>query len=123
MTWKNPCMECDNTKRSGVGLFYSNLLRLRKPFPLCYAVCVAVLCSNEVPSGLRITGAGARRKMGWMVHGAGVGCNVMRLVRGKGSLLAVQPEAVAGDSNGVDVVAILVRLDYMKMYGQRHCRR
>ena len=31
-------MECDNTKRSGVGLFYSNFLRLRKPFPLCYAV-------------------------------------------------------------------------------------
>ena len=42
--------------------------------------------------------------MGWLGHGAGVGYNVMRLLRGKGSLLAVQPEAVAGDSNSVDVV-------------------
>ena len=86
-------------------------------------VCAAVLSSNEVPSGSRITGASARRKMGWLGHGAGVCCNIMRLLRGKGLLLAVRPEAVAGDSNGVDVVTIVVRLDDMKMDRQRHCRR
>ena len=36
-------------------------------------VCAAVLSSDEVPSGSRITGAGARRKTGWLGHGAGVG--------------------------------------------------
>ena len=86
-------------------------------------VCAAVLSSDEVPSGSRITGAGAGIKTGWLDHGASVGCNVMQLLRGKGSLLAVRPEAVAGDSNGVDVVTIVVRLDGMKMYGQGHCRR
>ena len=41
ITWKVPCMEFNTPKRSGVGLFCSNFLRLRKPFPLCYAVwCV-----------------------------------------------------------------------------------
>ena len=64
-------------------------------------VCAAVLSSNEVLSGSRIPGAGARRKTGWLGHGAGIGCNVMRLLRDKGLLLAVRPEAVAGDSNGV----------------------
>ena len=86
-------------------------------------VCEAVLSSNEVPSGTRITGAGARRKTGWLGHGTGVCCNIMGLLRGKGLLLAVQPEAVAGDSNSVDVVTIVVRLDGMKMDRQRHCRR
>ena len=34
-------------------------------------VCVAVLSSNEVPSGSCITGSGNRRKTGWLGHGAG----------------------------------------------------
>ena len=85
-------------------------------------VCAEVLSSNEVPSGSRITGAGAGRKTGWLGHGAGVGCNVMRLLHGKGVLLAVRQEAVAGNSNGVNVVTIVVRIDDMKMYGQRHCQ-
>ena len=33
MTRNSPSMECKNTKRSGVGLFCSNLLRLRTPPP------------------------------------------------------------------------------------------
>ena len=86
-------------------------------------VCASVLGSYKVPSGSRITVAGARRKMGWLGHGAGVCCNIMRLLRGKGLLLAVQPEAVAGDSNGVDFVTMVVRLDDMQMHRQRHCRR
>ena len=86
-------------------------------------VCAAVLSSDEVPSGSRITGAGARRKTGWLGHGAGVGCNVMRLLRGKGSFLAVRLEAVAGDSNSVDVDSIAVRLDDMRMDGQICCWR
>ena len=86
-------------------------------------VCAAVLSSNKVPSGLRLTGTGAVRKTGWLDHGAGVGCNVMRLLRGKGSLLEVQPETVAGDRNCVDVVTIVVRIDDMRMDGQRHRRR
>ena len=86
-------------------------------------VCAAVLGSNKVPSGLRITGTGARRKTGWLGHGNGVGCNIMRLLRGKGFVMAVRPEAVAGESNGVDVVTIVVRLYDMRMDGQRHCRR
>ena len=80
-------------------------------------VFASVLSSDEVPSGLRITGSGARRKTGWLCHGAGVGCNVMRLLHRKGSFLAVRPEAVAGDSNGVNFVTIVVRIDDMKMYG------
>ena len=86
-------------------------------------MCVVVLSSDEVPGGSHITGAGARRKTGWLGHGASVGCNVMRILRGKGLLLAVRTEAVAGDSNGVNGVAIVVHLDEMKMYGQIHCRR
>ena len=45
------------------------------------------------------------------------------LLLGKGSLLAVRLEAVAGDSNGAYVVTIVVWLDDMKMDGQEHCRR
>ena len=86
-------------------------------------VCAVVLSSDEVPSGLRITEAGARRKTGWLGHGAGVCCNIMRLLRGKGLLLAVRSEAVAGDSSGVDFVTIVFRLDDMHMDRQRHCRR
>ena len=65
-------------------------------------VCAAVLSRNEVLSGLGISGAGSRRKTGWLSHGAGVSCNIMRLLRGKGLLLAVRPEAVAGNSSSVD---------------------
>ena len=86
-------------------------------------VCAVVLSSDEVPSGSRIMGAGAVRKTGWLGHGVSVGCNVMRLLRGKGLFLAVRPEAVAGDINGVDVVTIVFRLDDLNMYGQRHCRK
>ena len=38
MTWKGPCMDCETPNSSGVGLFYSNLLRLRKRLPPCHAV-------------------------------------------------------------------------------------
>ena len=38
MTWKGPCMDCETPNRSGVGLFYSNSLRLRKCLPPCHAV-------------------------------------------------------------------------------------
>ena len=86
-------------------------------------VCAAVLSSDKVPSGSRIMRTGAGRKTGWLGHGAGVSCNIMRLLRGKGLLLAVQPEAVAGDSNSVDVDSIAVRLDDMRMDRQRHYRR
>ena len=65
-------------------------------------VCAAVLSSNEVLSGLGISGAGSRRNTGWLGHGSGVNCNIMRLLRGKGLLLVVRTEAVAGDSSGVD---------------------
>ena len=86
-------------------------------------VCAAVLSSDKVLSGLRITGTGAGRKTGWLGHGSGVGCNVMQLLRGKGLLLAVQPEVVVGDSNSVNVVIILFRIDDIKMDGQIHCQR
>ena len=86
-------------------------------------VCAAVLSSNEVLSGLGISGSGSRRKTGWRGHGAGVSGNIMRLLHGKGLLLAVRPEAVAGYSNGVDVVTIVVRINDMKMDRKRHCRR
>ena len=86
-------------------------------------VCVAVLSSDEVLSGSRISGTGARRKTGWLGHGAGVCCNIMRLLRGKGLLLAVRPEAVAGDSSGVDFVTLVVRLDDMHMHRLRHWQR
>ena len=35
-------------------------------------VCAAVLSSNEVLSGSGISGAGSRKKMGWLGHGAGM---------------------------------------------------
>ena len=38
MTWKGPCLECGIFKRNGVGLFCSNFLRQRGPFPRCLAV-------------------------------------------------------------------------------------
>ena len=65
-------------------------------------VCAAVLSSNELLSGSGISGAGSRRKTGWLGHGAVVCCNIMRLLRGKGLLLEVRPEAVAGGRSGVD---------------------
>ena len=41
MTWKGKCMECKTSYRSGVGLFCSNVLRLKKPSTPCYVVwCV-----------------------------------------------------------------------------------
>ena len=86
-------------------------------------VCAAVLSRNKVPSGSRITGTSAVRKTGWLGHGAGVDCNVMCLLRGKGLLLVVQPEVVAGDSNDVNVVSIEVWINDMNMDGQRHYRR
>ena len=86
-------------------------------------VFAAVLHSDEVPCGSRITGAGARRKTGWLGHGTGVCYNIMRLLCGKRMLLAVRPEAVAGDISGVDFVTIVVRLDDMQMDRQRHCQR
>ena len=64
-----------------------------------------------------------REKTGWLGHGAGVSCNVMRLLHGKGLLLAVQPETIAGDRNDVNVVTIVVLIDDMRMDGQRHRRR
>ena len=86
-------------------------------------VCATVLSSNEVLSGSRIPGAGARRKKGWLVHGDGECCNIMRLLRGNGLLLAVRLEAVAGDSSGVDFFTLVVRLDDMQMHRRRHCQR
>ena len=86
-------------------------------------VCAAVLSSNEMLSGLRIPGAGARRKTGRLGHGGGVCCNITRLLRRKGLLLVVRPEAVAGDSSGVNFVTMVVRLDDMQMHRNRHCQR
>ena len=85
-------------------------------------VCVAMLGKDKVLSGSRITRTDFREKTGWLGHGTGVGCNVMRLLLGKWSFLAVRQEVVAGGSNGVDVVTIVVRLDDMRMDGQRHHR-
>ena len=85
--------------------------------------CAAVLSSDEVLSGSRISGDGARRETGWLVHGAGVCCNIMGLLSGKGLLMAVRPKAVAGDSSGVDFVTLVVRLDDMQMHRRRHCQR
>ena len=79
-------------------------------------VCVALLSSDEVLSGLRIPGAGARRKTGWMGHVSGVCCNIMRLLHGKGLLLAMRTEAVAGDSSGVDFVTVVFRINDMQMH-------
>ena len=86
-------------------------------------VCAAVLSSNEVLSGSGILGAGSRRKTGWMGHGAGVCCNIIRLLHGKGLLLVVRPEVVAGDRSGVDFFTLVVRLDDMQMHRRSHCQR
>ena len=86
-------------------------------------VCVLVLGSDKVLSGLRKTGTGSGRKSGWLVNGTGVGCNAMRILLDKKPLLAVRPEAVAGESNGVNVVAFVVRLDEFGLVGQRYPRR
>ena len=86
-------------------------------------VCAEVLSSNEVLSGLGISGAGSRRKTGWLGHDTGVSCNIMRLLRGKGLFLAVRTEAVAGDSSGVDFFTLVVRLADMQMHRRRHCQR
>ena len=74
-------------------------------------IFAVVLSTDGVPSGLRTTGAGARRKTGWLGHATGDFCHIMWLLRDKGLLLAVRPEAVAGDSNGVNVVTIVVRIN------------
>ena len=47
----------------------------------------------------------------------------MRLLRGKRLLLAVRPEAIAGDSSGVDFFTLVVRLSDMQMHRRRHCQR
>ena len=86
-------------------------------------VFVAVLSSNEVVSGSGISGSGSRRKTGWLGHGAGVCCNIMRLLRGKGLVLVVLPEAVAGDSSGIYFFTVVVLLDDIQMHRRRHCQR
>ena len=86
-------------------------------------VYAAVLSSKEVLSGSGISGAGFRRKTGWLGHVAGVCCNIMRLLRGKGLLMAVRPEAVAGGSSGVKFFTLVIRLDDMQMHRRRHCQR
>ena len=82
-----------------------------------------VLGSNKVPSGLRKTGTGTRRKAGWTGNSTDVGCNVMQILLGKRPLLVVQPETVAGDRNGIAIIAIVVRLDEIGMDGKRHHQR
>ena len=47
----------------------------------------------------------------------------MQILIGKSPFLTVQPEAVVGDSNGVDVFAIVIRIDEVGMDGQRHPQR
>ena len=86
-------------------------------------VCVAMLSSDKVLSGLRILGAGASKNTGWLGHGAGVCCNIMRLLRGKWLFLAVRPEAVAGDSSSINFVTLVFRLDDIQMHRQRHYHR
>ena len=76
-----------------------------------------------MPSGSQKTGTGTGRKSGWLGNGTGVGCNVMRLLLGKRPLLAVRLYAVAGDSNGVDVVSIVVWIDEFGLDSQRQPRR
>ena len=53
----------------------------------------------------------------------GVGCILMGLLFGKRPLLVVQPETVAGDRNGIAIIAIVVRLDEIGMDGKRHHQR
>ena len=86
-------------------------------------ICVSVPSSYKVPIGLHKVGTGTGIKAGWLGNITGVGCNVMRLLIGQWPLLTVRPEAVAGDSNGVYVVAIVVRINEVGMYGQRHPQR
>ena len=85
--------------------------------------CASVLGSDKVPSGSRKKGTGTRRKAGWLGNGTGVGYNVMRLLIGKRLLQGVQSEAVAGDINGVGVVAIVVWLNEVGMDRQRNPQR
>ena len=80
-----------------------------------------MLVSDKVPIGSRKTGTGTGQI--WLGNGTGVGCNVMRLLLGKRPVLAVRPEAVAGDCNGVDVVAIVVWLDEVGLDGKCHPQR
>ena len=70
-----------------------------------------VLSSDKVPIGSHKTGTVAGRKSGWLGNVTDVGCNVLHLLLVKRPLLEVQPEAIEGDSNGLDVVAIVVCLD------------
>ena len=74
-------------------------------------VCATVLGSYKVPSGSHKTGTGTGQKSGWLGNGTGVVCNVMRILLGKRPFLTVRPEAVAGDSNVVNVFDIVVWLD------------
>ena len=76
---------------------------------------MALLVSDKVPSGSRITGTGAGQKMGWLGHSTGVSCTVMRVLLDKRPFLEVRPEAVVGDSNSVDVVAIVVQIDEVRI--------
>ena len=47
----------------------------------------------------------------------------MQILLGKRLLLVVQPETVAGDRNGIAIIAIVVRLDEIGMDGKRHHQR
>ena len=85
-------------------------------------VFAAVLSINEVLSGSGISGDGSRRKTGWLGHCACVCCNIMRLLRGKGLLLAVRPEAIAGDRSGVNFFTLVVRIDDVQMHRRRRCQ-
>ena len=86
-------------------------------------VCASLLGSYKMPSGLGKTGTGTGQKAGWLGNATGVGCNLMLFLLGKRPLLGVRPEAVAGYRNGVNVVAIVVRIDEVGLDGQRHPRR
>ena len=77
-----------------------------------------MLSSYKVPIGSRKMGTDTRRI--WMGNGTVVGCNVMQILLSKSLVLTVQLEAIAGDSNGVDVVAILVRLNEVGLDRQSH---
>ena len=86
-------------------------------------VCASVLASYKVLSGSRQTGTGTRQKTGWMENVTGIGCNVMRFLLGKRLFLEVRLQLVAGGSNGVNVVAIVVRLDEVGQDGKSHPQR
>ena len=83
-------------------------------------VFALVLGSYKVPSGSRKAVIVTRQNAGWLGNGTGVGCNLMRLLLGKRSFLVVRPEAVAGYSNRVNVVTIVVQLDEVGLDRQRH---